>query len=47
MAMFLGWCSGHSLVASYFGPYIFSSLLRSLESLVLSFLFEDTNWSFH
>ena len=40
-------CSGHSLVALYFGPNFFSSHFGALESLVLSFLFEYTNWSFH
>ena len=43
----LGMCSGHSLVASYSGPIFYWSHFGSLERLVLSFLFEYTNWSFH
>ena len=39
--------SVHSLIASYYGPNCFSSPFGDLESLVLSLLFEDTNWSFH
>ena len=42
-----GTCSGHSLIASYSGPNFFSSHFGALESLVLSFLIEYTNWSFH
>ena len=40
-------CTGHSLVASYSGPKKNSSFFKDLESLVLSFLFEHTNWGFH
>ena len=39
--------NGHSLVASYSGANFFWSHFGLLESLVLSFLFEYTNWSFH
>ena len=40
-------CSGHSLVALYSAPNVFLSHFGALESLVLSFLFEYTNWSFY
>ena len=43
----LGMCSGHSLVASYFGPNFFPSHFVALESLVLSLFFGYTNWSFY
>ena len=42
-----GMCIGHSLVVSHFGPNYFSFHFGHLESLVLSFLFMYTNWSFH
>ena len=38
-------CSDLSLVASHFGPNFFCFIL-DIRSLVLSFLFEYTNWSF-
>ena len=47
VATFFEMCIGHSLVASYSDPNFFSSLFGGLENLVLSFLFEYTNWSFH
>ena len=43
----LGMCSDHSLVASYSSPNFFMQLFEGLESLVPSFLSEDTNWSLH
>ena len=43
----LGMYNGHSLIASYSSPNFFSSYFGGLESLVLSFLFEYTNQSFH
>ena len=39
--------SGHSLDVSYSGSNFFSSHFEALDSLVLSFLFEYVNWSFH
>ena len=38
--------SNHSLVASYSSPNFFSSRFGAQKSLVLSFVFEYTNWSF-
>ena len=38
-------CSGHLLVASYSGPNFFLPRFDALMSLVLTFLFEYTNWS--
>ena len=39
-------CSDHSLVASDSDPKKFLVSFWTLESLVLSFFFEYTNWSF-
>ena len=39
--------SNHLLVASNSGSNFFSCVLRGLESLVLLFFSEYTNWSFY